>query len=402
MATITPKTNKKGEIISYRLRCCLGRDDQYKQIWRSCTIPRPEGLTPAKERKEVERLADAWEREQRAEYERTPSATDKSKITLSEFVEKHWWPDHIMDGTHKPYTIDFYDHSSKVVLSYFGQKKLRQIDAEAVKRFIKYLNTEAQTERGEPYSPTSVSHHYATLRNILRYALRFGYITVDPTQYLSQQEKPHRAKREIDFLTPEQARQFMRALDNEPLYWRTFFTLLLTCGLRRGEAVGLQWQDLDGEAMTLTVQRNITIDKGSEDGRHIGPPKTGVSRKVPITPRLYALLKELKHEHEANFQAVLLPTAYIFCSVDNAYISCYPTTPTRILQKIVKQNNLPNVSPHDLRHSAATLALEAGADVKQIQMLLGHSDPSTTLKFYASVTEERQRATVEGIEALIG
>ena len=70
--------------------------------------------------------------------------------------------------------------------------------------------------------------------------------------------------------------------------------------------------------------------------------------------------------------------------------------------KFVKRNNLPKVSPHDLRHTAATLALESGADLKQVQELLGHKDPSTTMGFYTGVTEEAQRRTIEGIESLIG
>ena len=60
MATIVEKKNKAGEIVSYKLMVCVGRDEQYKQVWRTTTISRPEGLTPVKERKEIERQADAW------------------------------------------------------------------------------------------------------------------------------------------------------------------------------------------------------------------------------------------------------------------------------------------------------------------------------------------------------
>ena len=74
MATVDPpKTDKTGKIISYRIRACIGRDERYKQIWRTCTIKRPEGLTPKKEQKEVQRIADEWEAAKKAEYERTHS-----------------------------------------------------------------------------------------------------------------------------------------------------------------------------------------------------------------------------------------------------------------------------------------------------------------------------------------
>ncbi len=402
MATIEAKKSKQGEVTGYRVRTCVGRNEQYKQVWRTCTIPRPEGLTPAKERKEVQRLADEWERQQKAEYERTHSKEGKDKITLARFISEHWWPDHVMDGRHTPSTVSFFKYMSNDIIAYFGPKKrLNQIDAEAVKRYIKYLNSEAKTRRGEPLKPANVQHHFATLRNVLEYARRFHYIQSDPCQDLSQKEKPHRDKKKVDFLEPDAARKFLRCLEGEPLFWRAYFNLLITTGLRRGEALALKFADIDKDKMTLNVSRNVTIDKEAPDKINIGNTKTGESRTVPLSPRLYGLLVELKREHETRLGAKLLPSAFIFCRPENPGTPIYPTTPTRVLAKLVKRYGLPDVSPHDLRHSAASLALEAGANLREIQELLGHRDPSTTLKFYSGLTEEAQRRTVEGIENLI-
>lgn len=401
MANITPRKDKQGNVISYKVLVCLGRDEQYKQIWRSCTIKRPEGLTPAKERKEVERLADEWEREQRQEYEKTNSRVDKNKITLAQFVRDHWWKDHVMDGSHTPSSISFYKNMSDDIVAYFGQKKkLNAIDAEAVKRYIKYLNTEATTRGGKPYSSTTIVRHYQTLRNIINYAVRFGYLKEDPCKYLSVKDKPRQENKEIDFLAPKDAKRFMTALETEPMFWRCFMNVLITCGLRRGECIGLQWGDIDGETLTLTVSRNVTIDKDAPDKIHVGQTKGKESRSVPLSPRVHGLLTAFKKEQDDKY-GVLLPNAYIFCSEGNPYKPEYPTEPTRWQSKFVKRHKLPNVSPHDLRHTAATLALESGADLKQVQQLLGHKDPSTTMKFYAGVTEEAQRRTVEGIESII-
>lgn len=403
MAAITPRKDKQDNITGYKVRICLGRDEQYKQIWRTTTIKRPEGLTPRKEKDEVKRQADAWEQAQKAEYERTHAKESKDKIMLAAFIENHWWKDHVEDGTHTPSTISFYRHMTDDILEYFGpKKKLAAIDAEAVKRYIKYCNTEAKTKRGEPYSATTVMHHFSTLRSILEYARRFHYIQFDPCQDLSQKEKPQRSKKQIDFLAPDDAKQFLSALDGEPLFWRAFMNVLITTGLRRGEAVGLQWGDIDPDKLTISVKRNVTIDKNSPDKVHVGTTKTGEERTVPISPRVLGLLAALKAEHQKKFGAVMMPTAYVFSSAADAYKPLYPTEPTRWQRKFTERHNLPKVSPHDLRHTAATLALESGANLKQVQALLGHSDPSTTMKFYAGVTEEAQRRTVEGIEALIG
>ena len=402
MATIKPKFDKRGNIISYKITLCVGRDNQDKQIWRTCTLPRPEGLTPAKERKEIERQADAWAQKQQAEFKLTNSKVDKSKITLAVFVKEHWWTDHVMDGSHTPSSISFYKHMSDDIIEYFGEKKkLAQIDAETVKRYIKYLNTEATTKSGDPLSSTTIVRHYQTLRNILNYALRFEYLKDDPCKKLSVKDKPRKEHKGVDFLAPKDAQRFMCALNDEPLYWQCLVNILITTGLRRGECVGLQWGDIDSNKLEIAVKRNVSIDREAESKIHIGETKTKEQRTVPISQRLNGMLKRFRAEQEEKY-GKLMPSAFIFCRSDNPYAPIYPTEPTRWQAKFVKRHNLPKVSPHDLRHTAATLALESGADLKQVQVLLGHKDPATTMQFYAGVTEEGQRRTVEGIESLIG
>ena len=401
MATLTTKTDDSGKPISYKFTCCVGRDDSGKQIWRTKTIKSP-GLTPKREKDYVADQMAAWEKQQKADYARTHNAVDKDRITLAEFVTEHWWPDHVMDGSHTPSSISFYKQMSDHILEYFGsKKKLSQIDAETVKRYIKYLRTDAVSKSGKPYSATTIQHHFSTLRNILEYARRFHYIQSDPCHDLTQKEKPHRDNKKVDFLSIHQAQRFMECLQDEPLFWRCFMTVLLKTGLRRGECVGLQWGDIDGNKLTLSISRNVTIDRNSPDKIYVGKTKTDEDRTVPISQGLYALLMTHKHEQQKK-HGVLLPNAFVFCSALNPYKPIYPTEPTRWQSKFVKRNDLPQVSPHDLRHTAATLALESGADLKQVQELLGHRDPSTTMAFYTGVTEEAQRRTIEGIESLIG
>ena len=402
MATIDTRKNAQGEIIGYRFRACVGRDEHGKQVWRTCTIPRPEGLTPKKEEKEIERQADAWELDQKEHYEKTHSKKDKDKLTFADFVKNHWWADHVMDGEHTPSSVSFFLYMSDDLIDYFGSKKqLTQIDVEAVKRYVKYLNKTAKTKNGEPYSAATRKHHFDTLKNILEYARRLHYIESNPCMDLSQKEKPRRDRKTIDFLDPEQAVKFMQCLDSEPVYWQALMNVLITTGLRRGEAVALQWRDLDAKKLELDVVRNVTLDKSAETGLHIGKTKTGESRVVPISARLCSLLLSLKKSQEEKYGAKLLPTSFVFGSDTDPYRPIRPDSVTRHVRKFVEANGLPDVSPHDLRHSAATLALEAGADLKDVQTLLGHKDPSTTLKFYTGVSEEKQRRTVEGIESLL-
>ena len=156
--------------------------------------------------------------------------------------------------------------------------------------------------------------------------------------------------------------------------------------------------------LVLNVKNNVTIDttkkesKDPADKIHIGTTKGKRSRVVPITRYLLDLLEKLKKEQDAKY-GTLMPSAYIFCRSDNPYLPIYPTEPTRMMRKYIKRHNLPDVSPHDLRHTAASLAIESGADVKQVQSLLGHKDPSLTLKFYTGITQKRHREATEGIES---
>lgn len=247
-----------------------------------------------------------------------------------------------------------------------------------------------------------IKHHFSTLRNILEYARRFHYIERNPCQDLSQKEKPHRDPKKVDFLNVDKATEFIRCLETESLFWRAYENVLITCGLRRGECTGLQWRDIDADKLTLTIERNVTVDRNSPEKYQIGTTKTGETRTVPISLRVYNLLTQLKHEREELLQMKLMPTTFIFSRLSDVRKPIYPTEPTRWQRKFVKRHGLPDVSPHDLRHTAATLALESGADLKQVQQLLGHRDASTTMQFYTGVTEEAQRRTVEGIENLIG
>ena len=157
--------------------------------------------------------------------------------------------------------------------------------------------------------------------------------------------------------------------------------VLITCGLRRGECIGLQWRDIDPDKLTLSISRNVTMDKNSPDKIRVGATKTGESRTVPLSPRVYGLLMQLKQEQEDKLHLKLMPICYIFCRQTDPQKPIYPTEPTRFMRKFIGRHNLPDVSPHDLRHTAATLALESGADLKQVQELLGHLWPRIFAKW---------------------
>ena len=104
MASIQKVFSKRtGEHTGYRLRCCLGRDNDGRQVFETCTISKPEGLTPKKEEKEIMRLSLEWEKKVHDVYNSSKcirKAVDKNKITYSDFVNGHWFPDCIDNGSY--------------------------------------------------------------------------------------------------------------------------------------------------------------------------------------------------------------------------------------------------------------------------------------------------------------
>ena len=427
MSRVQPNYSRKtGELLNFKWIALLGRDENKKQIQVTKRVP-PTGKTPKAELKEQQRLADAWEIEERKKNEssrdsleeRRRKEKERETITLESFIDTVWMPKHVKDGSHTPDSVSFYHYMSEDIKAYFKEKhpgiKLREITVATVLDYISFLRNEARTKKGEPYRPTTIQHHFSTLRNILEVAVYREYIAEDPCKKIRPNDRPQRDETEIDFLSEDEATKFFAALDSQAeidywkqktvartyLTWKTMVNLFILTGLRRGELVGLQWGDLDEKSKMFNVRRNVTMDSSAENKIHIGETKGKRGRKVAISKYVLDLLADLKAEQKKELGADVLPNAYIFQSLVNPYQPIFPTEPTRLMAKFVKRHNLRGISVHDLRHSAASIAIQSGANVKQIQALLGHKDPALSLKYYIGITESAQVEVAEGIESKV-
>ena len=142
-----------------------------------------------------------------------------------------------------------------------------------------------------------------------------------------------------------QAATFFTLLPKCPVDFRCMLHLLITTGLRRGELLGLQWKDIDFEGHTIEIKRNITYTP--EKGLVIDTPKTENSERIiPLLPYLAKLLKEYKKDMYPFSKAA----AFVFPSKDSDTIPRDPNAITRKVKCFMKKHNLPDMSPHDLRH----------------------------------------------------
>ena len=119
---------------------------------------------------------------------------------------------------------------------------MQEISPIQIQKYLIYLQTKYKTPQGKPLAPKSVRHHYGTLTNIFGYADKQEMLVKNPMQRV---DAPKKVKKAIDALTPEQAKQFFALLPSCDLDFRCMLHLFITTGIRRGECMGIQWQDID-------------------------------------------------------------------------------------------------------------------------------------------------------------
>lgn len=166
---------------------------------------------------------------------------------------------------------------------------------------------------------------------------------------------------------------------------RRYMMLLLMTGMRRGEVLGLKWEDLDIKKNVLRVVRNITYPRGQND-YVIGTPKTeSGTREVPIAPQLMDCLQPLGAH------------GYIIGGEEPITLS----THRRMMERINRQIDLHGATPHIFRHSYATLLNDAGVSVKTIQSIIGHADVQTTINRYVHSRDEKKQEAVKSVNEML-
>ena len=371
MATIYPN-RKDGKIISVKLKAYLGRDEQGKQIFRCKNWIPDRDMTEKKLLALAEKEAILFEHEAAAQYEEERKAFKPNEILFNDFVQKVWFPAKINLKEVRPTTIAFHSYILKIVLPYFEGQKLKDITDKHIERYLSYLKNTYRTNQNKPLAPKTIRHHYGTLSLIFEYALKLDYIEKNP---LAKVDTPKLVKHKVNALSKAETQIFVKEIEKLPLWLKTMYNLLLTTGIRRGECFGLQWQDIDFVNRLIRIERNVTYT--ALKGIVVGKPKTQAGiREIPLTDGMINLLQEYKNQENAA------ANAFVFHAETSPFEPHHPDFATDHLKKFMKKIGLPDMSPHDLRHTCASLLLQSGADIKSVQDILGHADASTTLNFY--------------------
>lgn len=392
MASIQEKI-RDGKIVSFKFKACLGRDESGKQVFKCTTWYPPAGLTKAKIKKEAARAADIWEAEIRQSYiqERNDKAAAEKIYTFGRFVKEVWLPLCVQDGSHRPSTVAMYTNILKVILPHFESVPLQEITSIQITQYLRWLRNDYRTPHNKPLAEKSIKHHYNILALIFGYAERQDMIEKNP---MKKVDTPKVTKKAVDALSEEDAARFFTALDGCTLEFRCLLQLLITTGLRRGECIGLQWQDVDFEKATISVNRAVTYTPDS--GIMVAAPKTATSiRTIPLMQSTLSILTRWQREQKRRHPNKDLTSAFLFSRENAPFEARDPSAITRHLKRFTRAAGLPDVSPHDLRHTCASLLLSSGADIKSVQEILGHADASTTLNFYVKTDLRQMRVATE-------
>lgn len=231
-------------------------------------------------------------------------------------------------------------------------------------------------KRDQGLSPKSVRNTHVALRKALADAERLGLIDRNPA---ARAKAPRGERTEAPTWTAEQVSRFLESVADDPLY--ALWVVLATTGVRRGEALGLRWSDIDLERGTLSVAQTITTV-----GHRIivSPPKSDRSRRRLGLDADTVRVLRAQHEAQERDRALLGadPAVLVFGNEDGGPL--HPDSVTNRFQTLMRRSGLPLLrGPHDLRHTWASLALAAGVHPKIVSDRLGHSTISITIDTYS-------------------
>lgn len=291
------------------------------------------------------------------------------------------------------------------LLPHLGEKPVDKITGVAIGKLYRLLR-ERGGKDGAPLSANTVNKTSITLAAILDAAMEDGFLNKNPARLKKIVKAPKakdiRAERtEMVTWSASELKSFLNW--NRDTYEDDHFELWLTLantGMRRGEAIALQWKDVDFAGARISIRRSA--DSTTRD--RTKTPKSGKPRVVDVDDQLVAALKSLKALRGSLALDLARPTAYIFGHDDGRLRSPVLITNrwlrrTTAARKVLTE--LPHIPLHALRHTHATLLLEAGVPLKVVSERLGHGSIAITADLYSHVTQTMQRSAVEKFAALM-
>lgn len=326
---------------------------------------------------EFERQCDTGEiisRSEQREKEAQEAAAAAQILTLQQYGERVFMPAKAVTMSENGRAV-YQSELDKKIYPTLGNVKMPEITPAQITALL--LDQQSQ---GKAHS--TVIKTYTVLHSLFKMAYMGDMIDRNP---MDKVERPRPRKDEVKPTEPEaftaaEVSQIMAAADQEPLKWRAMVHLLIDTGIRRGECCALRWENINFKTGAITIAGNLCYTK--QKGVYLDTPKNGRARVVYAGVDTLAMLRHLRVE-----QAGKAISPYVFTQEESAE-PMHPQSPTRYLHNFSRRYGIPDLHPHKLRHTFASLAITNGADVASVSEALGHSDKAVTLRMYTHADEQ--------------
>ena len=289
-------------------------------------------------------------------------------------------------------TYRSYQHTAEThILPYFDENRLKLCDCtvEVLQTYFdeKYRNGRKDGKGG--LSSKTMRHHKGILGQALAECVKDGLIPSNPCQYV---EMPRRERHEAHFYSAEQLQQLITALNGDPI--QPLVKIAALYGLRRSELLGLKWDSIDFENGMVLIRHTVckmivTVEKDKT--------KTQSSRRsFPMTEEAREIFLKAKAEEEENqrlFGKAYQKNDYVFKWPDGRTFA--PDYVTHHFSKMLERYGMPHIRFHELRHSCASLLLNNGCGLKDVQEWMGHSDIQTTANIYGHLDTSRKQSLAD-------
>lgn len=315
------------------------------------------------------------------------------RYTVSEWMEI-WITTYCRDL--KPSTQDGYRSKLNTWINpALGKVQLSALTNTTIQRFYNQL---ADGTRGrKPLSAKSLKNIHGIFHRALKQAVIAGVISSNPADFV---KLPKVKKPELYPLMDDDVGNFLTAIKGDR--FERLFILALFSGMRQSELIGLRWDDVNLENGTILVCRQIQKSRANGEYVHLDETKNGKQRIASIAPSVVKVLKDQKRQqlewrlaagelwkNEEN----LVFTDEVGHHIRHNTMLCH-------FKQIVASIGRPQVRFHDLRHSYAISALQAGDSVKNVQEQLGHYSSAFTMDVYAAVSDTMRKDSQARMEAV--
>ena len=311
---------------------------------------------------------------------------DQSELGVGEYLDR-WLDDHARLKV-KPSTLLRYRQLAGRLKPLIGEVSLQDLCPA-------HIQSSYATLLSSGLAAQTVVHHHRMLRQALDHAMRWGLLAANPTDAVST---PLVERREMRTLSARDVALLEEAAGDTE--FRRLIHVAVTTGLRLGELLGLQWNDIDFDRARLRVQRTVVH---RERKTSLGSPKTPHSiRAVALSRRTIATLREqqdMQAVRRARQGRADADARIVFPAEDGSLQPPYRVS--NRFTSLVRRVGLTGVRFHDLRHTMATLALAAGVHIKVVSERLGHSNTQITLDTYSHVLPDLQREAAEALDAAL-